>query len=64
MNVKIALSAALLFGSLAGAHAVGSPAQAAPTACASGYQPDQRGDCQRVNGYLDNRCPGYSVPGP
>ena len=64
MNAKIALTAALFLGSLGGALAVGSPAHAAPTACASRYQPDHRGDCQPINGYIDNRCPGYSVPGP
>jgi len=64
MNAKIALTAALLFAPLAGALAAAPPAHAAPTACASGYQPDRRGDCQPINGYVDNRCPGYSVPGP
>ena len=63
MNAKIALSAALLVAPLAGALAA-PRAQAASMACASGYQPDRRGDCQPINGYVDNRCPGYSVPGP
>ena len=60
MNATTALFAALLLGSLA----AGSPAHAASTACASGFQPDRRGDCQPINGFVDNRCPGYSVPGP
>jgi hypothetical protein len=64
MNARMALTAALCFASLAGALVLGSPAHAARTACAGGYQPDTRGDCQPINGYVDNRCPGYSVPGP
>jgi hypothetical protein len=64
MNAKLVLSTALFLGSLGGALAVGFPAHAAPTACASGYQPDKRGDCQPINGYMDSRCPGYFVPGP
>ena len=64
MNATTALLAALLLGSIAGALAAGSPAHAASTACASGFQPDRRGDCQPINGFVDNRCPGYSVPGP
>ena len=64
MDTKIALFAALLVGSLGGALAGGSPAHAASTACAGGYQPDRRGDCQPINGYIDSRCPGYFVPGP
>ena len=64
MNATTALFAALLLGSIAGALAAGSPAHAASTACASGFQPDRRGDCQPINGFVANRCPGYSVPGP
>lgn len=64
MNTKIALFAALVVGSLGGALASGSTAQAAPMGCAGGYQLDNRGDCQPVNGYVDSRCPGYYVPGP
>lgn len=73
MNARMFLTAAALFGAIAGALVIGSAAPAASAstiACAGGYHPDKQGNCQPNNpqpnlqpcppGFLSAPAPTYS----
>ncbi len=77
MNVNMASTVAALFGLLAGEFVVGSPARAtdesviAPAftaqfaaACAGGYHPDARGNCQPDGGNVTGDCPSGFISEP
>jgi hypothetical protein len=63
MITKTSFVLATLAVSLTGALALSSPARAVQLAamsqayCAPGYQADAGGNCQAINGIVDNRCP-------